>query len=295
MCSAVSHDQKTYLAGNIARALAVFCVDEVVIFNDDSTGHESASSKSPDVYTATSDPCHFLAHLLSFLETPPHLRKTLFPMHPNLKTAGTLPSLDMPHHLRREEWCDYREGVVKDSTAFSTSVDVGLPERRSLNDTSIPKGSRVTLKLDQNSLTAIAVSPTEPREAAGYYWGYVVRRCPSLSTVLTESPFEGGYDLCMGTSERGTQLKDLISKDLPPFNHLIIVFGGVAGLETAARNDSGLHDIGISAENVGELFDEYVNVLPGQGSRTIRTEEAIWIGLMGLRSFVEQRGSVKAP
>lgn len=33
-------------------------------------------------------------------------------MHPNLRTAGALPSLDMPHHPRSDEWCDYREGVV---------------------------------------------------------------------------------------------------------------------------------------------------------------------------------------
>lgn len=113
-CSAKSHDQKTFLAGTIARALAVFSVDEVVIFDDDNPPRPGRifDDLTTDEYTATKDPSHFLAHLLSYLETPPHLRKHLFPMHPNLRTAGTLPSLDMPHHPRADEWCDYREGVV---------------------------------------------------------------------------------------------------------------------------------------------------------------------------------------
>ncbi len=51
-----------------------------------------------------------------------------------------------------------------------------------------------------------------------------------------------------------------------------------------------LYEHGIGEKNVKELFDAWVNVLPGQGSRTIRTEEAIWLGLMGLRPFVEQLG-----
>jgi methyltransferase len=91
----------------------VFCVDEVIIY-DDSPRLSSTELTKPqaDEYTATRHPSHFLAHILSYLETPPHLRKFLFPMHPNLRTAGALPSLAMPHHLLPDEWCDYREGVV---------------------------------------------------------------------------------------------------------------------------------------------------------------------------------------
>lgn len=111
--SAKSHDQKTFLAGTIARALAVFCVDEVVIYEDSPASKRKATAEpGPNDYTATTHPSHFLAHIFSFLETPPYLRKFLFPMHPNLRTAGALPSLDMPHHPRSDEWCDYREGVV---------------------------------------------------------------------------------------------------------------------------------------------------------------------------------------
>ena len=296
--SAQSHDQKTYLAGTIARALAVFCVDEVVIFEDGPTtpSHSGQAKRTVDdtSYTAVSDPSHFLSHVLSYLETPPYLRKALFPMHPNLRTAGTLPSLDMPHHSRLVEDCDYREGVVvvaagPRKTQAETLVEVGLPTKRVLRNVAIPVNTRVTLKLEQQSLYAEAVAPTAPREDVGYYWGYNVRRCTSLSTVFTECPFDGGYDVSFGTSERGEDVSKVSKVNLPPSSpsHILLVFGGVAGLETAAANDHELQVKGIDSSNVGELFDHWVNVLPDQGSRTIRTEEAVWLGLMALRNVVQ--------
>jgi predicted SPOUT superfamily RNA methylase MTH1 len=295
--SAQAHDQKTYLAGTVARALAVFCVDEVVVFDDGQK--TSAKSTNPHAtaeeasYTAVSDPCHFLSHVLSYLETPPYLRKALFPMHPNLRTAGTLPSLDMPHHSRAIEHCDYREGVTVESKVGSTNtgalVDVGLPTKRLLRDMQIPPHTRVTLKLERQSDNAEAVSPTAPREEAGYYWGYTVRRCNSLSAVFTESPFDGGYNVSFGTSERGGDVSEVPKVHPPPASpfHILVVFGGVAGLEAAAKVDHELQASGIDSSNVGDLFDHWVNVLPGQGSRTIRTEEAVWLGLMALRNVVK--------
>jgi len=45
-----------------------------------------------------------------------------------------------------------------------------------------------------------------------------------------------------------------------------------------------LQNLGVVVAKV--VFDRWVNVCPGQGSRTIRTEEAVWIGLTGLRKLV---------
>ncbi|KIV79239.1 hypothetical protein PV11_06808 [Exophiala sideris] len=298
VANAKSYEQKTFLAGQIARALAVFCVDEVVIFDDED---ERTQQKRPAIgdndNTAFSHPDHFLAHVLSYLETPPHLRKALFPMHPNLRTAGTLPSLDMPHHLRANEWCEYREGVTQPSrpNGDGTYVDIGLPDVVKVTD-QIPPGTRVTVRLGDDAV-AETVAPSAPREDKGYYWGFTVRQCNSLSNVLTECPFDGGYDITIGTSERGAPLSQVMTEprfSKPAefgFQHVLLVFGGVAGLEKAARNDAELQNMGISEKNVNELFDAWVNVLPGQGSRTIRTEEAIWLGLMGTRPLVEHLSS----
>jgi methyltransferase len=293
--NAKSHDQKTYLAGTLARALAVFCVDEIVVFDDQppisartDTDGKRQQGNDNEGYTALSDPAHFLIHLLTYLETPPHLRKTLFGMHANLRTAGTLPSLDMPHHLRATEWCPYREGVTTSATKAGTNVDVGLGDDYLLPGVQIPPKTRVTVRLpqDENAVEAEAVAPSTPREIAGYYWGYSVRRAGSLSAVFTECPFDGGYDVSVGTSERGVAVSSLAKSDLPAYQHLLVVFGGVAGLETAARNDVELNGKGVGAGNVKDLFDFWVNLVPGQGSRTIRTEEAVWLGLMGLDRLI---------
>lgn len=296
IANAVTHDQKTSLAGQIARACAVFCVDEIVVFDD---GQAETRAPEQGGYTAYADPNFFLYHVLTYLETPPNLRRALFPMHPDLKTAGALPSLDMPHHLRSEEWCPYREGITTGPARGSgTVVDCGLGVGVKIPETLDPN-TRVTLQLDADSptswgeiLSGTAISPEVPREHAGYYWGYQVRQASSLGSVFTECPYDGGYDISIGTSERGTSLDTLINPDSasriePTWNHLIVVFGGVAGLEAALSADRELQAAGVSKAE--EVFDCWINLVPGQGSRTIRTEEAVWVGMTGVRQLVELR------
>ena len=98
--SAQTPELQTLLAGQIARALAVFCVDEVVIFDDgsatqdvethDSTSDTQVEGPKNESYRGYPDPNYFLAHVLSYLETPPNLRKDLFSLHPDLRLAGSL-------------------------------------------------------------------------------------------------------------------------------------------------------------------------------------------------------------
>ena len=49
--------------------------------------------------------------------------------------------------------------------------------------------------------------------------------------------------------------------------HALVLFGGVQGLEYSLECDETL-----KADNVADLCDLYLNLCPGQGSRTIRTE-----------------------
>ena len=427
-------------------------MDEVVVYNDGD--YDQGLRRRPEndddqieYYTGEVNPCHFLSHLLLFLETPPHLRRHLFPIHPNLRSAGTLPSLDMPHHLRADEPCLYREGVSisvlsnpsslrEDETkkkkkkskrtkknkrrvntedddddddepieTNATLVDVGL-RKSVLVNASIPSNTRVTVKFplptsdrtshsheryagaskghkgfnDENEngneeggeyLLAEAINPDQPREEGGYYWGYSLRRASSLSAVFTECRFDEGYDLSVGTSERGHDLdhhdnifsgspppattnttstnpittttttttttntttntttahdsshahhhhhqsipdqdEKYKEKEDTPFNHILIVFGGPAGIECAIANDPELHLLlqkcqssntatttttindnnnsnnvngcTCSSSSSSLLFDHWINVWPGQGSRTIRTVEAVWIALARL-------------
>ena len=47
------------------------------------------------------------------------------------------------------------------------------------------------------------VSPTAPRDKDGTFWGYATRLASSINAIFAECPYEGGYDLRVGTSERG--------------------------------------------------------------------------------------------
>lgn len=63
-----------------------------------------------------------------YAETPQYLRKKLFPMHPSLRLAGLLNPLDSPHHMREDDDCPFREGVVVDrdvKKGAGSFVDIG--------------------------------------------------------------------------------------------------------------------------------------------------------------------------
>ncbi|KAG0623298.1 hypothetical protein M758_3G163900 [Ceratodon purpureus] len=268
------------LAGQIARAAAIFRIDEIVVFDDGDEG--SRVPKWSEDETETSGA--FLTRLLNYMETPQYLRQTLCPRHPSLQFAGTLPPLDVPHQARKHEWIPYREGAVTTklpSSGSGSCVNVGLYEDVVVRQKLEP-GTRVTVNMGESrpkpgEARILEVVPkSEPREK-GHYWGYTVRHASSLSTAISESSFPNGYDYVIGTSEHGEKVR-AAELTLPKFKHILIVFGGVAGLEESKELDKS-----IKVTDVRHLFNIYLNVCPGQGSRTIRTEEAILISLQYLQ------------
>ncbi|XP_043222003.1 putative methyltransferase C9orf114 isoform X1 [Amphibalanus amphitrite] len=283
--NAQSRELRAYLAGQVARAAAVFCVDEVVVFNDQGAaalrpGAEGSQLRAPEC-------CEQLSRLLQYMECPQYLRKLLFPVHEDLRFAGLLNPLDCPHHLRRTEESEFREGVVADLPAVKgrySLVNIGLT-REVRADRLLEPGVRVTLRLDPDGRRGTVVPPRTPRIEMGTYWGYSVRMALSLADVFAQCLHPGGYDLLLGTSDKGDPLDQL---ELPAAQHALIVFGGVQGLEAALENDEKL-----TLDDPADLFDLYVNSCPGQGSRTIRTEEAILITLAALhpRLLAADRGA----
>ncbi|GAQ83751.1 hypothetical protein KFL_001600210 [Klebsormidium nitens] len=292
--NAQSLELATALAGQIARAAAIFCVDEVVVFED---GDDDPGRRAPRWRRgeAGDSGAVFLARLLQYCETPQYLRRHLIPMHPDLRTAGLLAPLDAPHHARAHEWIPYREGVVvvkpsaggKASGGSGALVNVGLQKEVRIAQ-SLEAGLRVTMAMgdSREALDAgrplSAVSPSEPRERLGLYWGYTVRLAKGLSGVLAECPYAAGYDYTLGTSEHGEKLQST-ELTLPAFKHLLIVFGGLAGLEESTELDGD-----IEVKDTAALFDRYLNTCSGQGSRTIRTEEALLISLTFLHEPIQR-------
>lgn len=262
-----SPELQTYLVSQVARAASIFNVDEIIILNDAHTAKTSNSKL---------DAANFFIRNLEYMETPQYLRKSLFPMHPDLRFSGLMNPLDTPHHLRITEDFPYREGVVVDRPVKNSQgswVNIGL-RSDCLVDYKLRPGTRVTIKLnkdDPRKLAGTVVSPTEPKIELGTYWGYQVRLCTDLDSIITGCPFDGGYDLKIGTSDKGDFVKDV---SIPKFKHCLIMFGGLAGLEDIYEADESIDGTDPKAH-----FDLYLNTCPSQGTRTIRSEEAVLISL----------------
>ncbi|XP_014370841.2 putative methyltransferase C9orf114 [Papilio machaon] len=285
--NAQSAELRTYLAGQIARAACIFCVDEVIVYDDIGDKLDTKKSKLEDAegLKIARKSCVQLARILQYLECPQYLRKHFFPIHKDLEFAGLLNPLDAPHHLRMSNDFKFREGITmnkKVKPGRGSQVNVGLLQDVS-SDKLLNPGIRVTVKMlpaveGSKKLKGKIVSLATPRAETGVYWGYTVRIATNLSQIFTQSPYKDGYDLTIGTSDRGTPIDDLPDKGVK-YNHALIVFGGLQGIEAALESDEQL-----KVDDASLLFNHYINVLPNQGSRTIRTEEAVLVALSSLRS-----------
>ncbi|KAK4880886.1 hypothetical protein RN001_004205 [Aquatica leii] len=289
--NAQSAELQSYLAGQIARAACIFQVDEVIIFDDGVANSKKISVDSFDGVKEITRCCVKLARILQYLECPQYLRKHLFPVHEDLQYAGILNPLDAPHHLRQSDSFSFREGVVTNKPAKigkGSLVNVGLLQEIRIDKLLTP-GLRCTVKLlpqveGQKKLKGIVVSPDLPRQETGMYWGYTVRLANSLSQVFSQSPYKKGYDVTIGTSDKGSPMNAF---ECPKYKHLLVVFGGLHGLESALENDEVLN-----IDDPILLFDHYLNTIPNQGSRTVRTEEAILISLATLKPLLKPKWKV---
>ena len=133
-----TRELKTHLVGQIARACTLYHVDEIVVFDDKLSKHDTrhrqdSNERDNDVRKATSDrSCDFLARVLQYCECPQYLRRSFFPHHSDLQFAGLLPPIDAPHHVRAEDRSKYREGVVlasKNQGENSSLVNCGVKNR----------------------------------------------------------------------------------------------------------------------------------------------------------------------
>ena len=284
--NAQSPELRTYLAGQIARAACVYRVDEIVVFDDKGEVTESEKKKvrKDEVFGERRIGCLQLARILQYLECPQYLRKHFFPIHNDLQYAGVLNPLDSPHHLRQQDVSLFREGIVTTKAVKAgkgSHVNVGL-----LNDVHVDKvltaGLRVTVKIPEGQpnpkkLKGYIVPPDVPRSETGVYWGYTVRLADSLTEALTQCPYKDGYDLTIGTSDKGISVDEIEPRSIK-CHHALIIFGGLSGLEAAVDVDPNL-----DVDDPSIVFHKYLNTCPQQGSRTIRTEEAILITLAELR------------
>ena len=279
--NAQSKELRTYLIGQIARTLGIFKISEVIIF------HDKLKDNSKDYIN------YFIKNL-QYLETPQYLRKTLFPMSEDLKLSGLMNPLESQHHLRKDEWSQYREGCILDRPVNGdySWVNIGLNKDCKINQ-KIPARTRVTVKLNELNFnpklkyyTGTLVSMSEPFIKNGTYWGYIVRVCETYNDIFNNSIYKEGYDFIIGTSDKGENYTKANFEKKKDFKHCLIIFGGISGIE-GMMNDDELNQLN-NKKNIGKMFDLYLNTCMNQGLRTIRTEEALMISLAVIKPKLDE-------
>jgi predicted SPOUT superfamily RNA methylase MTH1 len=249
--------EKTSKLGLIGRAAAIFRVDEIMVYPDNPKVDQHRE-------------LDFIALLLSYLETPQYLRKQLFKLEPDLEYAGILPPLRTPHHpvsgkTKHLQVGEYREGVVLSEVKDGLFVDIGVQQPALLRQRGFAVGNRLTLQV-VNVGKQIEVQASS-REYVPQYWGYRVRaeKCSFGKLVA-----EGDFDLRIATARIGDNFVDVagrISAKWSGSQRVLVAFGAPSrGLHEIAE-DEGL--------KLGEICDFVINTVPGQGTATVRTEEAL--------------------
>lgn len=243
--------EKTKVIGMIGRSASIFRVNEIIVYPD------------------KPDESKLIKLILSYMETPQYLRKYLYDKQSELRYVGSLPPLRTPHHptgeLSQIKVGDFREGIVLDNTDRRKIVDIGMKAPLILEGKSPSKNSRVTVKITekQPKLKGKVSSKKDVVE----YWGFNVNRLKSGLDNLLQSEY---YNIKIGTSRHGKPI-NLVASDiqekLKRKKSLIIVFGSPR---------KGLRDImHLNQERTPFYFDYYLNIIPKQGTATVRTEEAI--------------------
>jgi predicted SPOUT superfamily RNA methylase MTH1 len=249
--------EKTAKIGLIGRAAAIFRVDEIIVYPDNLKVDQRRE-------------LDYIALLLNYLETPQYLRKALFKLDPDLEFAGILPPLRTPHHplsgkTKHLQVGEYREGIVVSETKEGLVVDIGVQQPAVLRQKQFAVGNRLTLQI-VNVGKQIEVQAAN-RDDVPQYWGYKVRvEKRSFGQLM----FDRDFDLKIATAKIGDNFIDVANKINSKWRssqNILVAFGApTRGLHEIAE-DEGL--------KLGSISDFVVNMVPNQGTVTVRTEEAL--------------------
>jgi predicted SPOUT superfamily RNA methylase MTH1 len=243
---------KTEIIGRIGRSASIFRVQEIIIYPDNP------------------DETRLIRLILDYMNTPQYLRKYLFKKTEELRYAGILPPLRTPHHpietlLGKVKVGDIREGVVVKQRGGAGYVDIGLRIPLLLEGKTPSKNSLITVRITeiQPHLKGKIHSNTD----TAFYWGYKARGIKSDLKTLLQGDH---YYLRIGTSRLGTPFKEIcgeLQRSMSESDQVLVVFGSYV--------KSIIEIMGINKKSIPTYFDFYINTIPGQGSATVRTEEAL--------------------
>lgn len=257
-------DDKTKLdksrkISEIARACAIFKINTIFIYNE----------------SDNKDDAHLLVTVLKYLETPPFLRKRLFPKINELKYAGVLHPLKIPSHIspadsKKIKVGDIREGIVV-SAKGKSFVDFGINHLIPYYGKS-NIGKRVTAKF-KKGFPDFEIKEIFDEEIS-QYWGYKVKERGNLFSLITS--WSGNIIL---TSKKGKMISSQLIKDYARSKDpLLLVFG---------TPFKGIYDI--LGNRIKQIQNTRIlNFFPVQATETVRLEEAI----LGTLSILNQEQNV---
>jgi predicted SPOUT superfamily RNA methylase MTH1 len=257
--------EKTYRVGFVARAAAIFRVEEIIIYSDRPGGDEDA---------------RFIATVLRYMETPQYLRRRLFPIKPELRYAGILPPLRTPNHPLESRVEDlepesYRDGFVLQSSSKKSVIDLGFERPVAIPIPKLPTNKRVTVRITKSDgkVDFQIVS----RDDVPFYWGYTVT---VSNEPLGKTVKRGGRCLIVATSKYGQPIDvklRAIAERWKSADKALILFGSPEeGLREILRRE------GLTVDDVADFT---VNTIVEQGAETVRTEEAIYATLAILNTL----------
>jgi len=237
---------KSRKISDIARACAIFKVRTIYIYKD---GNEKNDQE-------------LLVTILKYLDTPPFLRKALFPRINTLKYAGVLHPLKIPSHLmssdpKKIKTNDIRDGVVisnKGKKFVNFAINQLIPYYGKAN-----VGKRITAQFKKGYPELIIKEIT--REEISQYWGFTVKERSDLFSLILSWP--GNTIL---TSRKGKIIsQSLIKKYIDSKKPILVVYGST---------NKDIHEIlGSRIKKIQN--SKTLNFFLDQGTETVRLEEAI--------------------
>jgi predicted SPOUT superfamily RNA methylase MTH1 len=253
--------EKTSKIGLIARAAAIFRVQKIIIYPDNTRVNQTRD-------------LNLIAKLLNYIETPQYLRKNLYKIEPDLQYAGILPPLRAPHHPtsgknRDLKIGEYREGIVLNQSKEGLTVDIGVQSMVLLRERQFSVGERLTVQVIKTG-DRIEVQAVNHDDVPSY-WGFQVKvENKTFGHMLKTEQF----DLVISTAriaDSFVDVADKIAKQWVKAGRVLIAFGAPSrGLHEIAK-DEGLR--------IEDVSDFVINTIPEQGTATVRTEEALLISL----------------
>ncbi len=254
--------EKTIKLGFIARMLSIFRVRKVMIYKD----------KSINV-----DDEVLICKLLNYMICPQYLRRKVFPLDPDLKYVGLLPPLQTPNHPLEKKMDElpevsYREGLIVKKNGNRYLIDAGLDMLLAVHDDKARRvGERVIIMISRHK-EKVEVQIVN-KDDVPYYFGYEVEATRRGLKDLIK--MHASERLIIATSKYGKSIEavtlNLIEKLKERKGRVLVIFGSPF---------KGLYDIArYEGFNLNDFVDFTINFVPNQGTKTIRTEEAVGIVL----------------